>query len=315
MIPEISIIVPVYNVEKYLEQCLDSILAQTFKNFEVILVNDGSTDSSGEICDRYTKIDSRIMVFHKINDGVSNTRNLGVQKSKGKYVVFIDSDDYIMKNYCKILIESIEELKSDIVVCKMVREIPKKEDLNYTKQFFNRVESLIKMFQGNLYRFSLSGKIYRADIIKKYKFPKGMIHEDMGTVYKYFLEAKNIVYIDYIGYVYFHRENSILTKKYNKNRLDAFIHWKEILELTKNEPQDLVKEVYKRYLYWIVDNIFYILSIDEKRDKKLEYLLFIKKNINNIKKLFYYNKNSLKHITILFLFLVNPKLLCLTVIK
>ncbi|MGL5933455.1 MAG: glycosyltransferase family 2 protein [Cetobacterium sp.] len=310
MIPEISIVVPVYNVEKYLEQCLDSILAQTFENFEVILVNDGSTDSSGEICDRYTELDKRVKVYHKKNEGVSSARNMGVEKSKGKYLIFIDSDDYITANYCKVLKDFIEELDVDIAVCRMAREIPRIENLsNYSKTIFPREKSLIQMFRGKLYRFSLSGKMYKTDFVKRYKFPKGMIHEDMATTYKYFLEAKNIAYIDYVGYVYFYRENSILTKKYNAKRLDAFIHWKEILELTKDESENLLKEIYKRYLHWIVDNIFYILSSDEKKDKKLEYLLFIKKHLKNRKKIFSTNKQNLKYITILFLLLFNPRLL------
>ncbi|MGL5901924.1 MAG: glycosyltransferase family 2 protein [Cetobacterium sp.] len=310
MIPEISIVVPVYNVEKYLEQCLDSILAQTFENFEVILVNDGSTDSSEEICDRYIKLDPRFKLYNKINGGLSDARNIGVEKSRGRYLIFIDSDDYITENYCKVLKDCIEQSDVDIVVCRMVREIPRIENLNhYSKNIYSREESLIQMFRGNLYRFSAAGKMYKTDFVKKYKFPKGMIHEDMATTYKYFLEAKNVAYIDYVGYVYFYRENSILTKKYNAKRLDAFIHWKEILELTKDESENLLKEIYKRYLYWIVDNIFYILSTDEKKDKKLEYLLFIKKHLKNRKKIFSTNKQNLKHITILFLFLVDPRLL------
>jgi glycosyltransferase involved in cell wall biosynthesis len=115
--PEISIIVPVYNVEKYLEKCLKSILHQIFSDFELILIDDGSTDSSGRICDEYLKRDSRIKVFHKENGGLSSARNYGIEKSTGKYIGFVDSDDYIAKDMYEVLYNNLQRENADVSMC------------------------------------------------------------------------------------------------------------------------------------------------------------------------------------------------------
>lgn len=309
MKPEISIIVPVYNVEKYLQQCLDSILAQSFENFEVILVNDGSTDSSGEICSLYTKKDNRIKIYHKKNGGVSSARNIGVKLCTGKYILFVDSDDYILKDYCEKLLKISQKSNSDIVICKMVRELSKNKKTQYNKKFLNREEALIEMFKGNLYRFSLSAKLFKASIVKEEIFPTGMIHEDQGTTYKYFLKAKKVLYIDYPGYVYFYRENSILTEPYNKRRLDSFDHWKKIILNLKNESKNIKKEMFKRYSYWIIDNIFYILNSNEDKNIKLKYLSTIKQSIKGHKiKLLQHSLNDIKQFILLFIFIVYYRL-------
>lgn len=114
---EISIIIPVYNVEKYIEKCIDSVLEQSFKDFEIILVNDGSTDCSGIICNKYSKRDERISVIHKKNGGISSARNIALDCAKGKYITFIDSDDCISKDYIKILYNNIINQKADISIC------------------------------------------------------------------------------------------------------------------------------------------------------------------------------------------------------
>lgn len=308
MNPLVSIIVPVFNVEKYLEECLDSILNQTYENIEVILVDDGSTDSSGKICDEYLKKDSRIKVFHKINQGVSITRNFGVEKSNGEYITFVDSDDFLPKLSIEILVKEIEKEKADILVCAMKRG-KVKGNLNYNKIIFNREEALIELFKGGLYRFSLSAKLYRTNIVKKYQFPKGKIHEDQATTYKYFLEANKIVYIDYIGYIYYKRENSILTKKYNIKRLDSFSNWQEIVENMKNENFNIKKQVYVRYLWWIFDNLSYISSTDDSKNIKLKYMKIIKESLKgNRLKLFWYNKYQLKYVMLYLIFMMDIKL-------
>lgn len=307
MNPLVSIIVPVFNVEKYLEECLDSILNQTYKNIEIILVDDGSTDSSGKICDEYLKKDSRIKVFHKINQGVSITRNFGVEKSNGEYITFVDSDDFLPRFSIEILVKEIENEKADILICAMKRE-KIKENLSYNKIIFNREEALIELFKGGLYRFSLSAKLYRTNIVKKYKFPEGKIHEDQATTYKYFLEINKIVYIDYVGYIYYRRENSILTKKYNIKRLDSFSNWQEIVENMKAENFSIKKQMYLRYLWWIFDNLNYIASTDDSKDIKIKYMKIIKDSLKgNRLKLFWYNKYQLKYMILYLTFLTDIK--------
>ena len=208
MNPLVSIIVPVFNVEKYLEECLDSILNQTYENIEVILVDDGSTDSSGKICDEYLKKDSKIKVFHKTNGGLSDARNYGVENSNGEYIIFVDSDDYLSKYTLEFSIKEIKDAAADILVFAIKREKEEKEILEYKKNIFNREEGIIELFKGNLYRFSACGKIYKTNIVKKYKFPEGKIHEDQATTYKYFLDANKIAYIVYVGYIYYKREKT-----------------------------------------------------------------------------------------------------------
>lgn len=307
MNPLVSIIVPVFNVEKYLKECLDSILNQTYENIEVILVDDGSSDSSGKICDEYLKKDSRIKVFHKTNGGLSDARNYGVENSNGEYIIFVDSDDYLSKYTLEFSIKEIKEQNAEILVFAMKREKKEKEILEYKKNIFNREEGIIELFKGNLYRFSACGKIYKSNIVKKYQFPKGKIHEDQATTYKYFLEANKIVYIDYIGYIYYRRENSILTKKYNIKRLDSFEHWNNIILALKRENFKIREQVYLRYAYWILDNLNYILNSQNKEKAKLKYLFLIKSKIKIYRfQLLRYNKINIK--IQLILFFINYKI-------
>ena len=311
MNPLVSIIVPVFNVEKYLEECLDSILNQTYENIEVILVDDGSTDSSGKICDEYLKKDSKIKVFHKTNGGLSDARNYGVENSNGEYIIFVDSDDYLSKYTLEFSIKEIKDAAADILVFAIKREKEEKEILEYKKNIFNREEGIIELFKGNLYRFSACGKIYKTNIVKKYKFPEGKIHEDQATTYKYFLDANKIAYIDYVGYIYYKRENSILTKKYNIKRLDSFSNWQEIVENMKNENFNIKKQVYVRYLWWIFDNLSYIISTNDSKDIKLKYMEIIKGSLKgNRLKLFWYNKYQLKYVILYLIFMINIKLFC-----
>ena len=140
---DISVIVPVYNVEKYLEKCIDSILSQTFKNFEIILVDDGSTDSCGIICDEYERLDNRVKVIHKINGGLSSARNSGLEIASGEYVAFVDSDDWIDKNMYQELYNEAKKNNADIVQCKFIKA--KDENVSIYNNEFNEVEVI-----GNL---------------------------------------------------------------------------------------------------------------------------------------------------------------------
>ena len=170
---KISIIVPVYNTEKYLPRCIESILNQTYKNIEVILVNDGSTDKSGQICDQYFISDDRITVVHKKNTGVSDSRNQGIRVSNGDYLQFVDSDDYIDEDMTEILLQTIEQTKVDLVICgiKSVENITGKCILNnYPKNEMNISVEYFKKIYYNLYICSYinspCNKLYSANIIK-----------------------------------------------------------------------------------------------------------------------------------------------------
>lgn len=289
---KVSIIVPVYNVEKYIENCIQSLLNQTLKDIEIILVDGNSKDKSGYICDKYEKIDSRIKVIHTEDRGVSYSRNIGIKVAEGDFIGFVDSDDYVDKNMYKKLYDLCTENNCELSVCKLGREIDGKiinyEDNEFLK-IMNNEEAMEELFKGVLYRFSLCNKLFKKDLFKDIAFPEGRIHEDLSTTYRLFANANKVTYINYIGYIYVKRSNSILTSKYNKKRLDAFIGWSEILDFI-NEKYPMLKDtVYACYTYACIDHMNYILNQVEHKDEKMQLLSVIRKNVN------IYYKNILRN--------------------
>lgn len=280
MDPIISIIVPIYNVGKYLPKCIESILNQTFKNFELILVNDGSTDNSGVVCDDYAKKDTRIKIIHKSNGGVSSARNAGLYVAKGEYIGFVDPDDYIDKNMYEKLYRLCIDNNSDIAICRFNREINGKiQNKERTEEIIelNNMEAMNELFKGNLYRFSLCNKLFSKKCFNDVLFPEERIHEDLSTTYKLFANSKKAVYINYCGYIYVRRENSILTSTYNEKRLQAFIAWDEIIEFIDKNYYEIIEQVIATFTYWCVDNILYILNQVNNSKKKNNYLNIIQK--------------------------------------
>lgn len=270
--PKVSIIVPVYNVENYLENCIESILNQTLQDIELILVNDGSTDGCRKICDEYAKKDNRITVIHKDYGGVSSARNAGLDISKGKYIGFVDSDDYVDLEMYDKLYKLCESNNSDIAVCKLGRVIDGKLINNEENLFIkdlNNNEAIEELFKGILYRFSLCNKLFKKSCFKEISFPEGRIHEDLSTTYKLFANADKVTYTNYIGYFYVKRNNSILTKTYNEKRIEAFIGWNEILEFMDKNYPNLINQTTLCFGYMVVDHIYYILSqLDDNYNKK-----------------------------------------------
>ncbi|WP_224393697.1 glycosyltransferase family 2 protein [Clostridium perfringens] len=282
MKPEISIIVPIYNVEKYLSKCIDSILNQSFTNFELILVNDGSNDRSGIICDEYTLKDERIRVIHKKNGGVSSARNSGISLALGKYIGFVDSDDYIKEEMYEILYNLCKKYKTDISICKLGREINGtliNNEENGEIIELDNVNGLKELFKGILYRFSLCNKLFKRECFRGVIFPEGRIHEDLSTTYRLFANAKKSIYFDYVGYIYVKRENSILTTTYNEKRLQAFIGWNEILEFMINKYPMLKDNVVACFEYSCIDHSNYILNQVIGFNNKIRLLNFIRYEI------------------------------------
>jgi glycosyltransferase involved in cell wall biosynthesis len=289
MKPAISIIVPVYNLEPYIRGCLESILAQTFSNFEVILVNDGSTDRSGDICDEFSKLDSRVKVVDQEYGGVSAARNSGVKASQGEYIGFVDGDDYIDKNMYQGLYILCKETNSDISICKLGREINgeliNKGQDHFIKEMDN-TEAMRELFKGVLYRFSLCNKLFKRKCFENIQFPEGRIHEDLSTTYKLFANADKAVFTNFVGYIYVKRENSILTSRFNAKRLDAFIGWDEMLTFMKKRYPELSSEFISCYVYGCVDNIYYIINQVDNKDDLRKYIgclqIYIKKYYKQI---------------------------------
>ncbi|MFD1708006.1 glycosyltransferase [Siminovitchia sediminis] len=279
MKPAISIIVPVHNVELYLDSCLKSILGQTLEDFEVILINNGSTDSSGLICDAYSQKDKRVKVKHLNFAGVSEARNLGVDLAQGEYIGFVDADDRIEKDMYYNLLKLCRQTDSDVGICQLGREIDGKL-INEKRDSFvlelEKLEALKELFKGILYRFSLCNKLFKKNCFHQVKFPEGRIHEDLATTYKLFSNANRAVYTNEIGYIYIKRTGSILTAAYNERRLDAFIGWDEILQyMTKHYPS-ISKECFLGFAYTCIDHMNYIITqVHSPMDQK-KYLSFIR---------------------------------------
>lgn len=213
--PLISIIVPVYKVELYLERCIRSITSQTYKNLEIILVDDGSPDRCGEICETFAQSDGRIKVYHKVNGGLSDARNFGVERSSGEYIAFIDSDDYVAPNYIEYSFTLLKKYNADISTCCMTETYADTADYRTNndipnEQFLTGKEACRKLF-GDLYSVLVTacGKLYRSDIAKKYPFPVGKICEDEATTCKYYYEANRIAVGNKCLYAYYQNPKSI----------------------------------------------------------------------------------------------------------
>jgi glycosyltransferase involved in cell wall biosynthesis len=289
MKPTISIIVPVYNVEPYLGKCLESIMEQTFKDFEVILINDGSTDKSGVICNEFALRDKRFKVLNKENGGLSSARNAGLKIAQGEYISFVDGDDWIEKNMHLEMYTHCIATGSDISICKFGREINNKINFDVEKKYIkemNNKEGISELFKGKLYRFSACNKLFKRGLFDGVEFPEGRIHEDLSTTYKLFAKANKVVFLNYVGYIYVMRENSILTSKYNVKRLDAFIGWDEILSFMKVAYPNLSNDFISCFVYGCVDHIYYILNqVINKKDQE-KYLMtiqqYVRKNFSEI---------------------------------
>jgi len=313
MKPEVSIIVPVYNVERYLEECLNSILNQSFQNFEVILVNDGSSDRSAIICNEFTKMDSRIKVIHKKYGGVSSARNIGVSVARGEYIGFVDSDDRIDKDMYKRLMNLCLQTESEIAICRLGREIDGKL-INPVQSGFikelDHVDAMRELYKGQLYRFSLCNKLFKKSCFDNITFPEGRIHEDLSTTYKLFSQSKKSAYTNYIGYIYVKRTNSILTSQFNEKRMDAFLGWAEILEFMSEKYVGLTKEFISCFTYGCVDNIYYILNQVEETNQAKQYLNSIRKLVRkHYKKIILNELLSMKYKTTITLMVLSSNLL------
>lgn len=225
----LSVVIPVYKVEDVLPRCIDSIVNQTYKKLEIILVNDGSPDNCGKICDQYANQDSRIKVIHKLNGGLSDARNEGIKSANGDYIAFVDSDDYIVQNAFEILIKEAKSYNLDIVLgnAVIVKENCKNKPLMREKSFKNEImtgiEYMCESIKQDSFHVCAWLNLYKKDLIIKNKlfFQKGLLHEDEEWTPRVFLEANRVKYIDFQFYMYVIREDSIMTKKdKTKNGLD-----------------------------------------------------------------------------------------------
>ena len=273
---KISIIVPVYNVEDYLKKCIDSIVRQQYKNLEIILVDDGSIDNSGEICEKYAKEDDRIKVIHKKNGGLSDARNVGIENATGQYIGFVDSDDWIADSMYSYLKELIDTNNADISICGYYKftncdEINLKNVKNEKNIYvFDKQKAISELLkQENIQDYAWN-KLYKIELFENIKYPYGRKMEDTGTTYKLFDRAQRIVLGNEVQYYYLQRSNSIVN---NKN----FSLYKDKYELTK-ERYIYIKNKYPNIMENDLDMIDKIISLYNKKQNKE-----IKEYVNNQK--------------------------------
>ena len=209
---KISVIIPIYNVEKYLKRCIESIIKQTYSNLEIILVDDGSPDGCAKICDEYKNKDERIVVIHKKNGGLSDARNAGLKVATGEIISYIDSDDYVDLDMYEKMTKAMEEKNADIVVCGTnidYEDGHTKEKCEKEEKSFNREEALIELNSFKSFDMAVWNKLYKREVVDKIEFPVGKKSEDYFVMYQYFARAKKVVIINQAKYHYFQRSNSI----------------------------------------------------------------------------------------------------------
>ena len=247
MKPLISIIVPVYNTEKYLKRCVESLLTQSFRNIEVCLVDDGSTDDSGKLCDEYEAKDPRVNGIHKTNGGLSSARNAAMHRVHGEYITYVDSDDYVDKQYIEYLYNLIEQNGAQVSSCGVLsvdeNDAPIKKQSSKTAQpdVYTAEEATIRQFYQRGVTNHACGKLFAKNCFREVKFPENRQYEDLATVYRLFGNAEKIVIGHENHYFYLQRRDSIMHSKYSDKKMDRIAVSEEILEYANGGSEDLKK--------------------------------------------------------------------------
>lgn len=294
--PQISVIIPVYNVEKYLERCVKSVTEQTFTDLEIILVDDGSTDGSGAMCDKLAKEDSRIRVIHKENGGQSDARNLALDNATGELICFVDSDDYIEPNHMAELYGLIGQYDADIAVGGIYNcyETYRTPQCKVQKEFCCKGEkALEKMLEGIEISGSPCCKLIRKKLVENRYFMVGKTYEDAFYLPELLLSADKIAVTTKPLYNYWHRSNSTTTEPFNNRAMDIIDAYQYTKEVIINKQLDLL-EVASFRLYWahfvVLDRILLLEDYRSVPQYK-KVLSFLKNNWLNIVKCGYFQKS------------------------
>lgn len=285
--PLISVIVPVYKVEPYLARCIDSILAQTFTDFELILIDDGSPDNCGRICNEYSQKNNRIQVIHKKNGGLSSARNAGIDwafaNSNSQWITFIDSDDWIHPQYLELLLSGAISTHTDICICEYT-ETSKLSDFEKINNF-NTQELTPEDFFVNHPVTSVIAccKLYKKSCFEDIRYPLGKLHEDEYTTYKVLFEKNNVSYIKEQLYFYYTNPDSIVRSEWTSKKLDAIKAYEEqISYFRRNGYKESLVKAERKLLWYIVAQI----EITEKSDEYSSLASKLKKDLRTYLKEF-----------------------------
>lgn len=276
----ITIVVPVYKVEKYLNRCVDSILDQTYTDFELLLVDDGSPDNCGKICDEYAEKDNRIFVIHQKNGGLSAARNTGInwfyEQNRSDYITFLDSDDWLHPEYLRILMNGITENDVKISVCNYKRVTDEIPHENYDKVEYE-LTSPENFLLNHFWQYNYAwNKLYHKSAFKDIRYPVGKIFEDTFTTYKALHKCEKIAYTDLQLYYYFYNEQGISHSPWKPSELVVFDAMQEQLQFYK--AKGLQKAYAKEFELFVHHHAYQIVRIKENKND-------LKKNKTKLKEL------------------------------
>lgn len=283
----ISVILPIYNVEKYLRRSIESVIKQKYKNLEIILVNDGSSDSSPNICEEYKEKDKRITVIHKENGGLSSARNAGVDRAKGEIIAFLDADDFISNEFLWELFRIMNKYNADIAECNVEKV---DEDKVQTYQFkdetkddsfcLEKYEALKRIHDDDfsicLRSVIASNKLYKKKLFKETKYPLNKLHEDEFTTFKLYYNATKVAFTNKKMYAYVQRKNSIMHKEFSLRRLDALEAYDNYMHFfIEKEMIEMQARTCRRYLRLLT------IIKNEVKESKYEDKEAVIKTLNN----------------------------------
>ena len=282
--PLISIVIPVYNVEAYLERCLDSVLAQTYQNLEIILVDDGSTDSSTQVVDRYAHKDSRVVVIHQTNGGLSNARNHGINVANGEYLTFIDSDDYVATDYVEYLYQLLAKnnFQSKLALCSLKTIFTQTGGFidagNGSEQTLSGEKAIEMMCYHDLVDTCAYAKLAKKELYDKVRFPEGKLFEDIATTYKLFDQCETVECGFVAKYFYMIRGNSIVTSEFKPSKLDLLAMTDEMASYVNQKYPSLKAATLRRQVYARFSTLNQMLTVTDYKAERDEILNFLRRN-------------------------------------
>lgn len=280
----VSIIVPVFNIQEYVEVCIRSIMCQTYLNIQIIIVDDGSEDDSGRICENIGKEDNRIIVIHKQNGGLSDARNYGLKYAEGDFICFVDGDDAIDENFISIMMDKIIKCKADIAVTNYISFKtfpPQKEVKNSIYENWSSDRLIKEMLVSINCDHTAWGKIYKKELWNNVKFPKGKIYEDYLSIYKIAEKSEKVVWIEQPLYYYRQRVGSIIKSKIDENKLSIVKVASDVTNDICNYSKNLSKYAIYRQTIIYIKIMYEILEVGEYAFKsyQLEIMEIIKSNM------------------------------------
>ncbi len=264
----VSIIIPVYNVQDYLARCVGSVLTQTYTDLEIILVDDGSIDISGDICDEYALHDARVRVIHKENGGLSDARNAGLDVARGNYVAFIDADDYVHPSFVELLLKTINETGAQIAVSTWQElkdgDKPRKVKTKRPRcTILTQEEAISSIFYQKKLNHSACSRIFETQLFNNLRFPEGMLYEDLAIIYPLLCKVEKVALINTPMYYYMHRQGSIITTM-SLRRTHVLDHIERIEEQVTDEAPQYLPAVRSRHLSACF-NMLRLMPVDDPK--------------------------------------------------